>query len=270
MIFKRKMFNKLLVAMASMVLVSCGAQTAENAQNAEKEKSAVTQATTSATTPAEDGTSPSGDFKVKKGKHVLFSTTKGDIEVILYDNTPKHRDNFLKLVKENKYDSLLFHRVIPNFMIQSGDPDSKNAPAGKGLGFGSVGEEIDAEIYFPHLYHKRGALAAARKGDAQNPKKKSSPSQFYIVWGNVYSDVMLTNLEVLMSRKYNRSIKFNDELRKVYTTLGGVPDLDGAYTVFGEITEESFKTVEAIQSVKCDANDRPLEDVRILKATVLE
>ncbi|MDP4276315.1 MAG: peptidylprolyl isomerase [Bacteroidota bacterium] len=131
----------------------------------------------------------------KKSNIVLIETSMGNIKIRLYDETPKHRDNFLKLVNEHYYDSLSFHRVIKDFMIQGGDPDSKGAPANKQLGAGGPGYEIPAEIVYPQLFHKRGALSAARTGDQVNPERKSSGSQFYIVWGQVYSEAQLKNME---------------------------------------------------------------------------
>lgn len=264
MISARTTFGAIMMTVLSLALVSCGVKNSNEKAQEAVETSAVTSATTSATTLTDGG------FTVEKGKHVLISTTMGDIEVILYNNTPGHRDNFLKLVQEQKFDSLLFHRVIPDFMIQAGDPDSKNAPAGKLLGDGSIGEDIPAEFYSPYIFHKRGALAAAREGDNVNPERKSSSSQFYIVWGKVHTDEELTRMETLMSQHYSRQIRYTAEQREAYTTIGGTPHLDGDYTVFGEITEESFKTVEAIQAVKCDENDRPLTDVRILGTKILE
>ena len=130
---------------------------------------------------------------------VLIKTTLGDIKVKLYDETPQHRDNFIKLVKEGYYNGTLFHRVIKNFMVQGGDPDSKGAPAGKSLGTGGPGYTVPAEIVYPELFHKRGALAAARQGDEVNPQRNSSGSQFYIVWGEVYAGGKLGQMEKQMN-----------------------------------------------------------------------
>jgi peptidyl-prolyl cis-trans isomerase B (cyclophilin B) len=130
-----------------------------------------------------------------KGNVVLIETSMGNIKIRLYDETPQHRDNFLKLVGQHYYDSLLFHRVIKGFMIQGGDPDSKGAPAGKQLGTGGPGYQIPAEIVYPQLFHKRGVLSAARTGDQMNPERKSSGSQFYIVWGNTYDSLQLAGME---------------------------------------------------------------------------
>lgn len=126
---------------------------------------------------------------------VDIKTSAGDIRILLYGDTPKHRDNFLKLVNENFYNGTLFHRVINEFMIQAGDPESKGAPAGKMLGSGGPGYQIDAEIVYPKHFHKRGALAAARQGDQVNPERKSSGSQFYIVTGKVYNDSSIKQME---------------------------------------------------------------------------
>lgn len=126
---------------------------------------------------------------------VLIKTSLGDIKVKLYDQTPLHRDNFLKLVKEQYYNGTLFHRVIKNFMVQGGDPQSKGASAGKSLGTGGPGYTVPAEIVYPQLFHKRGALSAARQGDETNPQRASSGSQFYIVWGETYNDGKLGQLE---------------------------------------------------------------------------
>lgn len=130
-----------------------------------------------------------------KSNFVLIETSMGNIKIRLYDETPQHRDNFLKLVEQHYFDDLMFHRVIKGFMVQGGDPDSKGAPAGKSLGSGGPGYTVPAEIVYPKLFHKRGALSAARTGDQANPLKASSGSQFYIVWGDLYSEVQLAGME---------------------------------------------------------------------------
>lgn len=140
---------------------------------------------------------------------VDIKTSLGDIRIMLYNETPKHRDNFIKLVNDGFYDGTLFHRVISNFMIQAGDPDSKNAPAGKMLGSGGPGYQIDAEIIYPKYFHKRGAIAAARQGDQVNPERKSSGSQFYIVTGNVYNDSTLKQMEGQLAMQQKQAI-FNE------------------------------------------------------------
>jgi len=202
--------------------------------------------------------------KTKEPKEVvvLLQTTMGDIKLKLYDETVLHRDNFIKLVEAGYYDGLLFHRVINSFMIQGGDPDSKNAKAGTLLGDGGPDYTIPSEI-FPQFMHKKGSLAAAREADTENPTRASSGSQFYIVQGKVYDDA---SMDKMLTEK---GIKLNAQQRELYTTVGGTPWLDNKYTVFGE-TIEGFEVIDKIASVKTDANDRPEEDVKIIKATVLK
>lgn len=208
--------------------------------------------------------------KAEERPEVLIETTMGNIRVALYNETPLHRDNFLKLIREyHYYDSLLFHRVIPDFMIQAGDPYSKNAPKGAVLGDHSLDYTIPAEIRLPQIYHKRGALAAAREPDVVNPKRESSSSQFYIVYGRKQDVRGLQRGRDNLRQLFGDSIQMTDEMREAYTTVGGTPHLDGGYTVFGEVLE-GMDVVDRIQRVERDANDRPLEDVRILKATILK
>ncbi len=197
-----------------------------------------------------------------KGPRVEMVTNYGRIVLLLYDETPLHRDNFIKLATNRVFDGLLFHRVIEKFMIQGGDPTSKDAEPGKMLGDGTLGYNIPAE-FRPELFHKRGALCAAREGDMVNPKKESSASQFYIVQGRVWNTEELDNLQKRMKREIPA------EQRDVYTTIGGTPFLDGEYTVFGEVIE-GMEVVDKIAAVKCDKNDRPLEDVRIEKVIVIK
>lgn len=191
---------------------------------------------------------------IPAGPVVDIHTTLGDIKVKLYDDTPAHRDNFLKLVNDGFYDGVLFHRVIKDFMVQTGDPESKNAPADARLGSGNPGYTIEAEIKYPKHFHKYGALAAARTSDYVNPERRSSGSQFYIVTGNKYDASQIP-------------AGFPEEIAKAYTTVGGTPHLDGQYTVFGEVLE-GMDTVEKIQNVATGRDDRPLEDVKIISATV--
>lgn len=193
---------------------------------------------------------------------VLFKTSLGDITIALYDNTPKHRENFIKLVNDGFYTDILFHRIIQGFMIQTGDPDSKGAPAGKQLGSGGPGYTIPAEFRAEN-YHKRGAVAAARQGDQVNPTKASSGSQFYIVDGQKFDDRMMAQI----SYQYGKS--FTDEQRQVYKTEGGAPFLDGDYTVFGEVVS-GMDVVDAIAAQKKDRFDRPMQDVKIISAVVLK
>ena len=193
---------------------------------------------------------------------VLIKTSEGDITIALYDNTPKHKENFIKLVNDGFYDDVLFHRIIQGFMIQTGDPESKGAPAGKMLGNGGPGYTIPAE-FKPENYHKRGAVAAARQGDQVNPTKASSGSQFYIVDGKPFN----ANLMAQISYQYGKS--FTEEQRKVYETIGGAPFLDGDYTVFGEVVE-GMDVVDKIAAKPKDRYDRPTTDVKIISTEILK
>ena len=184
--------------------------------------------------------------------YVTIETEYGNMKVLLYDETPKHKENFIKLVSEGFYNDLLFHRVIDGFMLQGGDPDSRNAPAGTMLGSGGPGYLIDAEIGAPHL---KGALAAARTG-AGNPEKKSSGSQFYIVQGNPVTNVQLDALANF------KKIKYSEAQKALYAEIGGRPDLDQDYTVFGEIVE-GLDVVDKIAKVPVDKADRPEQDVKM-------
>lgn len=199
---------------------------------------------------------------------VLMETSHGNIRIVLFDETPLHRDNFVKLVESHFYDSLLFHRVIKNFMIQAGDPDSKNAEPGITLGEGTLGYKLKAEIV-PGLYHKRGAVAMAREGDDQNPEYQSDACQFYIVWGKTFSsndvDFFAEKLDSLTEGKHTMT----PEMRTCYRKVGGSPHLDGAYTVFGEVVE-GLDVVGKIQKADTDDYDRPVPDVRILRMSVIK
>lgn len=252
-----------------------------------------------------------GDKQKEKSTFVLIETVYGNMKIRLYNETPLHRDNFIKLIEAGFYDSLLFHRVIKDFMIQGGDPDSKGAKPNASLGIGGPGYKIDAEI-LPQLYHKKGALAAAREGDNVNPEKKSSGSQFYIVQGTVFDTLQLAQMEqkinepkkqklfyeFIMSSE-NMALKtkldslnnaraieqlnaeiqnilvqlepefekielfyFTDEQKQVYSSIGGTPHLDQAYTVFGEIVE-GLNVVDSIAAVKTGRSDRPIVDIQM-------
>lgn len=201
-------------------------------------------------------------------QEVLVETSMGNIRIRLYNETPAHRDNFIKLVKEGFYDGLLFHRVINRFMIQTGDSASRNARPGQLLGDSPEGYQVPAEIHFPELFHKRGAVAAAREGDDVNPDRASSASQFYIVYGRRFDDEMLDNVQKRLDQQTGGTVKLNNELREVYKAKGGTPHLDGQYTVFGEVTE-GLDVVDKIQWAETDENDRPKEDIRIIKATIV-
>lgn len=202
-------------------------------------------------------------------RDVAIVTTEGTIVVRLSDSTPRHRDNFLKLAKGGFYDSLLFHRVIRNFMIQSGDPDSKFGHPGKPMsqgGSGGPGYTIPAE-FRESLFNKRGALAAARMGDNVNPARASSGSQFYIVQGRTFTDAGLDSVEQF--RLHGRKIP--EGQRSVYRRLGGAPHLDQAYTVFGEVVK-GMDVVDSIASVKTSGAplDRPVTDVRIIRMELVK
>ncbi|MBR1882613.1 MAG: peptidylprolyl isomerase [Muribaculaceae bacterium] len=244
---------------------------------------------------------------------VELKTTLGNIVVALYNETPLHRDNFIKLVKQGYYDGVLFHRVIKDFMIQTGDGNSKMATAGQMLGDGDPGYTIPAEFVYPKYFHKRGALAAARTGDQVNPLRASSGSQFYIVTGQTYDSARVSMMEqrLMQNRKqdlFNKiamanrerimaartsgdpaamqalekeltaqyeqelqseTLLFTPEQRQAYTTVGGTPHLDGQYTVFGEVLQ-GMDVVDKIQNVATGANDRPIDDVKIIKAEIIE
>jgi cyclophilin family peptidyl-prolyl cis-trans isomerase len=252
--------------------------------------------------------------KVKDNSPIIcIETTYGIITVKLYPETTKHRENFLKLVNEGFYNGVLFHRVIADFMIQTGDPASKTAKSGASLGSGDLGYTIPAEFINPKYYHKRGALSAARQGDQTNPLKASSGCQFYIVQGRTFSDTELNNLEKSNEQKlegklfqeivntkqdeikkyrFERSQPKLDALREVilvevrkhiqknptfkltekqridYKTIGGTPHLDGEYTVFGEVIE-GLDIVDKISKSKTGQNDRPIEDIKVLKAEIV-
>lgn len=252
-------------------------------------------------------TENNGDVKV------LLHTSLGDITLLLYGDTPRHTANFVKRVKAGDYDGVLFHRVINDFMIQTGDPTSKDAPKGKMLGAGDSGEQIEAEFLFPKHYHHRGAIAAARQGDNVNPERKSSGSQFYIVTGKKFSPAQLDQMEhqaqmqrkqsvfdslckenrdSIMTLRRNRdqaglqalqeklvketealtagdSVIYTPEMRDVYMREGGTPHLDGQYTVYGRVLE-GMDVVDKIEKAETDAHDRPVEDIKIISAKVID
>lgn len=237
---------------------------------------------------------------------VEISTPYGTMRAVLYDDTPIHKKNFLRLVEAGEYDSLLFHRVIRGFMIQGGDPNSRHADRDTKLGVSEIGEPIPSEIIYPKYFHKRGALATARKPDSVNPEKMSSGSQFYIVQGAVYDSVALDNVELEFNNVMRRDVfyevqpyyqdsliyyqehgmaielselqlrimakvqelaeqkglfKFTPEVREVYQTVGGTPQLDGKYTVFGEVVD-GFEVLDSIAETMTERpSDRPIEDI---------
>lgn len=244
---------------------------------------------------------------------VRLDTSFGPVTLRLFADTPGHAENFRKLVAEGYYDGVLFHRVIKEFMIQTGDPDSKDAPAGKMLGSGGPDYKLDAEIVYPRHFHHRGALAAARQGDEVNPEKQSSGSQFYIVTGRKFTAGQLDTMErqltlgraqaifnrlaseqhdSIMAMRRNRDreglmklqeelaakakaeaaaspFRFTPEQREAYVTVGGAPHLDGEYTVFGEVVD-GMDVVDKIEQVATSRGDRPVDDVKIIKATLLD
>lgn len=200
---------------------------------------------------------------------VLLETNKGNIRLVLYNETPQHRDNFMRLVRDGFYNGLLFHRVIDKFMIQTGDSASRNAAPGQLLGDSPEGYTVPAEIVFPKLFHKRGALGAAREGDDVNPERASSASQFYIVFGRRFTDEGLDEVQTRLDKNTDGTVKLPTEVREAYKKKGGTPHLDGQYTVFGEVVE-GLDTVQTIEWVETDSNDRPIEDVRILRATIVK
>lgn len=197
---------------------------------------------------------------------VTISTTEGNITVVLYNDTPLHRDNFIQQVEAGYFDSTLFHRVIRDFMIQGGDPTSKQAEPGQFIGNEGPEPTVPAEFHYPTHFHKRGALAAARESDDVNPKRESSGYQFYIVCGRTFPTDSL--LDMADSRMYAYSGQhITPELREYYRNNPGTPHLDASYTIFGEVID-GMDIVEKIQTAPTDSNDRPLTDVRILGTTI--
>jgi cyclophilin family peptidyl-prolyl cis-trans isomerase len=239
---------------------------------------------------------------------VRISTNMGDMAFLLYDDTPRHRDAFLELIKESYFDGTLFYRVIQDFLIQGGSKSSRNAPPGKRIGYGDPDKTVDDEI-LPHYFHKKGALCAPRQSDDVNPFKQSDISQFFIIKGRVYSDGELDTMEIAVNRPIRNKIinkymndeiraqlkelreskkvdefreianrvkqqieteyklqtgllHFPDEQRRAYTTIGGYPDLDGKYTIFGECIS-GFETIDKIAALSVDENNRPFSDVKI-------
>ncbi len=186
---------------------------------------------------------------------VTIQTDFGNIVIELYNDTPLHKDNFLKLSKEGFYEGLLFHRLIKDFMIQGGDPNSRNGSKGELLGQGGPGYTIPSEISSQH-FHKKGALAAARKGDSSNPTKASSGSQFYIVQGRVFT---VAELDEFVNQ--GKHAPLTPEEISIYTTIGGTPHLDGGYTVFGEVIS-GLDVLEKLMNLPVDTYDRPINDIK--------
>ncbi len=203
-------------------------------------------------------------IKINAPKECLvnMSTSAGDMVFRLSDLTPKHRDNFIKLADEGYYENLLFHRVINGFMIQGGDPTSKNAKPGARLGSGGPGYKVDAE-FTPKLAHVKGALAAARQGGPGNPKLRSSGSQFYIVHGKS------VNERSLEQRELKAGFEYPEEIKEQYLKVGGTPMLDQGYTVYGQLLE-GWDVLDKIAGSSTDGADRPTQDVIIKKVTVIK
>ena len=193
---------------------------------------------------------------------VLIDTDMGKIKVKLYNETPQHRDNFIKLINEGRYDGLIFHRIIKQFMVQGGDVTSKDAPIDKPLGDGDLGYTVPAEIVYPKYFHKRGALCAARTGDDTNPERASSATQFYIVTGKFFTDMELDKKEA------EEGIKYTPEQREAYKIQGGAPHLDNKYTVFGEVVKGQ-DVVDKMHLVATNDKDRPLKNIKIKSMKVV-
>lgn len=237
---RAKVFS-ILVLVAGFFMASCANKTTQTEQ-------------------VKSGNDSSTSKTKQKQTMILISTNYGDMKAVLYNETPQHRDNFIKLIKESYFDGTLFHRIIDGFMIQGGDPDSKTAKPGQQLGQGGPGYTVPAE-FNQELIHKKGALAAARMGDQMNPQKASSGSQFYIAQGKVYSQEELSNFEMRMGKS------FNEIQKKTYTTVGGVPFLDYEYTVFGEVVE-GLDVIDKIAKAAKDRSDRPTQDIK-MKITII-
>lgn len=206
--------------------------------------------------------------KTSQRAEILFETTKGDFTMALFNETPLHRDAYLVLTRCGYFDSLLFHRVIDNFVVQAGDPNSRNARPGQMLGNG-VPFRIPAEICFPKLYHKRGMVNAAREGDETNPNRESCGSQFAIMTCGPLTDAQIERGEEWVREGTKGKAELTKEMKEYYKKHGGSPHLDAQYTVFAEIVK-GMNVVDSIQKVKVDRYDRPVEDVRILRATVVK
>lgn len=199
---------------------------------------------------------------------IEFKTTMGDFRVRLFSDTPIHSQHFAQLVREGYYDGLLFHRVIRNFMIQAGDSTSRTAKPNQPLGEADRNYTLAPEFRTPLHYHHRGALAAARESDDVNPERRSSATQFYVVWGKRWTPNELANVREHVDAETGANGLITDNMALDYYTRGGSPHLDGQYTVFGEVST-GLEIIDKIQKVNTDRNDRPRVDVRILSARIL-
>ena len=199
---------------------------------------------------------------------IEFKTTMGDFRVRLFSDTPIHSQHFAQLVREGYYDGLLFHRVIRNFMIQAGDSTSRTAKPNQPLGEADRNYTLAPEFRTPLHYHHRGALAAARESDDVNPERRSSATQFYVVWGKRWTPNELANVREHVDAETGANGLITDNMALDYYTRGGSPHLDGQYTVFGEVSS-GLEIIDKIQKVNTDRNDRPRVDVRILSARIL-
>lgn len=258
---KRLLFMLFGCTMFTLVAISTGCKNKKGISQNEKTPDSQVITTDSQPGNNNENTMEQPQPETPKTKvKVKITTPLGEMIVLLYDETPLHRDNFIKLVETGYYNDLLFHRCIRNFMVQGGDPNSRGAAQGKQLGIGGPGYTVDAE-FNPNFIHKKGALAAARQGDAVNPTKKSSGSQFYIVQGSVFNDAQLDQYQRYVQQK-NPSFAYTDEQKNIYKTIGGTPQLDMDYTVFGEVIQ-GLEVIDAIAAQPTAMGDRPVTDVKM-------
>jgi len=250
----------LLTASGCIFLILLGGNTGCKSQPSDA------SAPAAAETPAKTA-APTSQIKTEPimNAKIRLTTKFGDLVIKLYDETPEHRDNFLKLVNEKFFDDLLFHRCIPNFMAQGGDPTSRGAGPSTMLGAGGPGYTVPAEMNASFI-HKKGALSAARQGDQVNPERRSSGSQFYLVQGQVYTDEQLNQIEAFVQRK-TPGFKYTEAQRNIYKTIGGTAQLDMDYTIFGEVIE-GMDVIDMILSQPTRQGDRPLEDIT-MKMTII-
>lgn len=239
-----------LATVALFTFTSCNNPAAESSTESESQTNIVAEAPVAVTNTDTAARIAATD------QFASIKTSAGMIKIKLYKECPLHQANFIKLVNQKFYDGVLFHRVIKEFMIQTGDPDSKEAKAGAQYGAGGPGYTIPAEI-IPALYHKKGALAAARQGNEVNPYKASSGSQFYICQGRIMPKEQLAQF----------GKNFSEQAIKDYSTIGGTPELDGEYTVFGEVTE-GLNIVDKIANTPTIPGDRPKADIKIISITL--